>query len=85
MNALFHGTDVAKHPFYSIRPKIFVGSVSDHFITVRHVKGFKTCGLGLNALFRGTEVAKHQFYYIGHKMMFGSVSEHVANLQHIQR
>jgi hypothetical protein len=62
-----------------------VGSVSDHFANVRHVKGYTICVSGLNALFRGTEVAKHPFFYIGHKMMIGSVSEHFANLEHIQR
>jgi hypothetical protein len=59
LNALFRGTDVAKHPFYSIRPKMMFGSVSDHFTEVRHVKGCEICVSGLNALFRGTEVAKH--------------------------
>jgi hypothetical protein len=37
-NALFRGTEVAKHPFYSIRPKMLFGSVSKHFPNLRHVK-----------------------------------------------
>jgi hypothetical protein len=31
-NELFLGIEVAKHPFYSIRPKIMFGSVSGHFV-----------------------------------------------------
>jgi hypothetical protein len=56
LNTLFQGTEVAKHPFYSIRPKMMFGSDSEHFANLRHVK---TCVSGLNALFRGTELAKH--------------------------
>jgi hypothetical protein len=85
MNALFWGTEVGKHPFHPIRPKMMFGSVSDHFANVRHVKECKTFVFWLNELFRSTEVANHQFYYIGHKMMFVSISEHFANLQDIQR
>jgi hypothetical protein len=33
-NALFRGTDVAKHLFYSIRTIMMVDSVSDHFANV---------------------------------------------------
>jgi hypothetical protein len=69
--ALFRGTEVVKHPFYSIRPKIVFGSVSEHFANLRHVKNSKTFLSGLNALFRGTEVVKHLFYSIGPKMMLG--------------
>jgi uncharacterized protein YuzB (UPF0349 family) len=79
--ALFQGTEVAKHLFYSIRPEMMFGSDSEHFANLRHVKRCKTCVSGLNALFPGTEVAKHTFYSIRHKMMFGSVSEHFANLR----
>jgi predicted metal-dependent HD superfamily phosphohydrolase len=60
-------------------------SVSEHFANLRHIKGCKTCVLGLNALFQDSKVMKHPFYYIRPKMMFGSVSEHFANLQHIKR
>jgi hypothetical protein len=73
MNALFHGTDVAKHPFYSIRPKLLFVSISEHLANLRHVKRCKICVSGLNALFRYTEVAKHPFYSIRLKMMFESV------------
>jgi acid stress-induced BolA-like protein IbaG/YrbA len=62
LNALFRGTEVLKHPFYSIGPKMMFGSVSEHFANLRHVKRCKTCVSGLNALFRGTEVVKHAFY-----------------------
>jgi hypothetical protein len=68
------GAEFAKHPFYSIRPKMLFRSVLDHFANVQHVKRFKTCVSGLNALFRGTDIAKHRFDYIGPKMMFGRVS-----------
>jgi hypothetical protein len=78
-NALFRGIEVAKHPFYSIRPKMMFGSVSEHFANLRHAKRCKTCVSGLNALFRGTEVAKHPFYSIRPKMMFGSGLNHFAN------
>jgi hypothetical protein len=84
LNAIFRGTEVAKHPLYSIGPKMMFGSVSEHFANLRHVKRCKTCVSGLNALFRGTEVSKHPFYYIGPKMMFATVSEHFANLRHIK-
>jgi hypothetical protein len=83
-DALFQGTEVVKHPFYSIGPRMMFGSVSEHFANLRHVKRCKTCVSGLNALFCGTEVVKHPFYSIGPKMMFGSVSEHFANLQHVK-
>ena len=84
LNALFRGTEVVKHPFYSVGLKMMFGSVSEHFANLRHVKRCKTCVSGLNAQFRGTEVVKHPFYSIGPKMMFWSVSEHFANLRHIK-
>ena len=57
LNALYRGTEVAKmvsqwiDPFYSIRPKMMIGSVSEHFANLRHVKSCKTCVSCLNALF----------------------------------
>jgi hypothetical protein len=33
LNALFHGNEVANHPFYSIGTKMMFGSVSEYFIT----------------------------------------------------
>jgi uncharacterized protein YuzB (UPF0349 family) len=81
LNALFRGTKVAKHPFYSIRPKMMFRSVSEHF----DVKRCKSCVSGLYALFRGTTVAKHPFYSIEPKMIYGSVTEHFANLRHVIR
>jgi uncharacterized protein YuzB (UPF0349 family) len=57
LNALFQGTEVAKHPFYSIRRKMMIGIVSEHFVNLRHVKRCKTCVSGLYALFWGIEVA----------------------------
>jgi acid stress-induced BolA-like protein IbaG/YrbA len=56
LNALFQGTEVVKHPFYFIGPKMMFGSVSEHFTNLQQVKRCKTCVCGLNALFRGTEV-----------------------------
>jgi acid stress-induced BolA-like protein IbaG/YrbA len=76
LNALFRGTKVAKHPFYSIGPKMMYGSVAEHFYNLFHVKRWKLVCSGLNALFRGTNVAKDPFYSIRPKMMFRSVSEH---------
>jgi hypothetical protein len=84
LNALLRGTDVVKHPFYSIGPKMMFGSVSEHFANLRHVKRSKTCVSGLNTLFRGTELLKHTFYSIRSKMMFGCVLEHFANLRHVK-
>jgi hypothetical protein len=84
-NALFRGTKVANHPFYSIWTKIMFGSASEHFTNLRHVNICKTCVSGLNALFRGTKVAKRPFYSIRTKMMFGSVLKHFANLRHVKR
>jgi hypothetical protein len=37
-NALFRGTEVVKHPFYSIGYKMMFGTVSDHFTNVRQVR-----------------------------------------------
>jgi acid stress-induced BolA-like protein IbaG/YrbA len=85
LNALFRGTKLAKHPFYSIETKMMFGSVSEHFDNLRHVKRCKTCVSSLNALLWGTKLAKDPFYSIGTKMMFGSVLEHFANLRHVKR
>jgi hypothetical protein len=79
------GTEVVKHPFYSIGPIMMFGSVSEHFANLRYVKRWKTCVSVLNALFRGTEVVKHPIYSIGPIMMFVSVSKHLANLRHVKR
>jgi hypothetical protein len=56
LNALFCSTEVVKHPFYSIGPKMMSGTVSEHFASFQHVKRCKTCVSGQNALFWGTEV-----------------------------
>jgi acid stress-induced BolA-like protein IbaG/YrbA len=64
LNAMFRGTKVVKHPFYSIGPKMMFYSVSEHFTNLRQIKRCKTCVSGLNTLFRGTEVLKHPFYSI---------------------
>jgi hypothetical protein len=56
LEALFCGTEVVKHHFYSIGPKMMFGSVSEHFANLRYVKRCKTCVSGLDALFWGTEV-----------------------------
>jgi hypothetical protein len=63
-NALFQGTEVVKHPFYSVGPKMMFGTVSEYFANIHHVKRRKTSASGLNALFQGTEVVKHPFYSI---------------------
>jgi hypothetical protein len=84
LNALFRGTNVTKHPFYSIGTKMMMGSVSEHFTNLRHVKICKTCVSSLNEQFRGIEVANHPFYSIRTKMMFASVLEHFANLRHVK-
>jgi hypothetical protein len=41
LNALFRGTKVVKHLFYSIRPKMKFGSVSEYFVNPRLVKDEK--------------------------------------------
>jgi acid stress-induced BolA-like protein IbaG/YrbA len=56
LNALFRGTEVVKHPIYSIGPKMMFGTVSEHFANLRHIKRCKTCVSGLNALLRGTKL-----------------------------
>jgi acid stress-induced BolA-like protein IbaG/YrbA len=43
LNALFRGTKLAKHPFYSIETKMMFGSISEHFANLRHVERLKTC------------------------------------------
>jgi hypothetical protein len=85
LNALFRGTKVMKHPFYSIGTKMMFGCISEHFTNLRHVKICKTCVSDPNALFRGTKVVKNPFYSTRTKMMFGSVSEHSANLRLVKR
>jgi hypothetical protein len=67
LKALFWGTEVVKHSFYSIGTKMMFGSVSEHLANLRHVTRYKTCVSGLNALFRGTEVVKHSFFSIDPK------------------
>jgi hypothetical protein len=64
-NELFQGSEVAKHPFYSIEPKMMFGSVSKHSANLQYVKRGKTCVSGLKAQFQGIEVVNHPFYYIG--------------------
>jgi hypothetical protein len=41
LNALIRGTEVVKHTFYSIGPKMMLGSVSEHFDNIRQVKDAK--------------------------------------------
>jgi hypothetical protein len=41
LNALFRGTKVVKHPFYSIGPKMMFGSVTEHFANLWQVKDAK--------------------------------------------
>jgi hypothetical protein len=84
LNALFQGTEVVKHSFYSIGPKMMFGSVSVYFANLRLVIRRKTCVWSLNALFSEIKVVKHPFYSIGPKMMFRSVSVHLANLRHVK-
>jgi hypothetical protein len=52
-NLVFRGTEVVKHPFYSIGPKMMFQSVLEHFANLRQVKTSKTCVSNLNTLFRG--------------------------------
>jgi hypothetical protein len=61
LNALFRGTKVAKHPFYSIRTKMMIGSLSEHFVNLWHVKRCKNLCSHPNALFQGTKVVNHPF------------------------
>jgi hypothetical protein len=84
LNALFQGTEVVKHPFYSIGPKMMFGSVSVYFANLPHGIRCKTCVTGLGAQFPETKVVKHPFYSIGPKMIFRCVSVHIANLQHVK-
>jgi hypothetical protein len=39
--ALFRSTKVAKHPFYSIAPKMIYGSVTENYANLRHVIRWK--------------------------------------------
>jgi hypothetical protein len=38
LTTLFRGTEVVKHPFYSIGPKLMFGSVSEHFANLQQVR-----------------------------------------------
>jgi 3'-phosphoadenosine 5'-phosphosulfate sulfotransferase (PAPS reductase)/FAD synthetase len=58
LNALFRGTEVVKHPFYSIGPKMMFGSVSEHFANLRHVKWCKTCVFGPECTISGYRSCK---------------------------
>jgi acid stress-induced BolA-like protein IbaG/YrbA len=51
LNALFRGTEVMKHPFYSIGPKFIFGTVLEHFANLRQVTRCETCVRSLSALF----------------------------------
>jgi hypothetical protein len=46
LNALFRGTEVAKHPFYYVGTNMMFESVSEHFANLLHVKRSKTCVSG---------------------------------------
>jgi hypothetical protein len=83
LNALFRGTKVAKHPFYSIGPKwcfgvfrsisLIFGIKKDAklvFEPERTISGYQSCEACI--LLHWT------------KMVFRSVSKHFANLQHIK-
>jgi hypothetical protein len=41
LNALFRGTKIVKHPFYSIGPKMMFERVLEHFANLQHVKDAK--------------------------------------------
>jgi hypothetical protein len=41
LNALCRGTEVEKHPFYSIGTKMMFGIVSEHFANLRNIKDAK--------------------------------------------
>jgi hypothetical protein len=43
LNALFCGTKVVKHPFYSIGSKMIFESILEYSANIRHVKRCKTC------------------------------------------
>jgi hypothetical protein len=75
---LFRGTEVVKHPFYSIGPKLMFGSVSEHFAKHRQLTWCKTC---VRASMHYFWVPKLWNISIGPKMMFGSVSEYFTNLR----
>jgi exonuclease I len=63
-NTLFRGSEIVKHPFYSIGPKMMFWSVSKHIANLRQIKRCKTCVSGLNKLFQDAEVMKLPFYSI---------------------
>jgi hypothetical protein len=79
---LFRGTEVVKHPFYSIGPKLMFGSVSEHFAKHRQLTRCKTC---VRASMHYFWVPKLWNISIGPKMMFGSVSEYFTNLRQVKR
>jgi hypothetical protein len=95
-NAPFRGTPFAKmvshqiQPFYSIRPKMILMSILEHFVNLPRAKRCKTCVSVPNALFRGTQVAKmvshllHPLYSFAPKMMIGSVLEHFGIFQNVK-
>jgi hypothetical protein len=83
LNALLRGTEVVKHTFYFIGPKMMFGSVSEHFTNLRHEK-MQNLRPSLNAQFWDTKVVNHPFYSIGPKMMFASVSEHFETIRQVK-
>jgi hypothetical protein len=66
LNTMFWGTEVVKHPFYSVGPKMMFQSDSEHFV-IFGTENMQNLSSGLNALFRGTEVVKPPLYSIGPK------------------
>jgi hypothetical protein len=53
VNALIRGTEVVKHPFYSIGPKMMFGSVSEYFTNLRQVKEMQNLCFGTECTVSG--------------------------------
>jgi hypothetical protein len=60
LNALFLGTNVVMHPFYTIGPKMMFGCVSEYFANLQHVKDAKLV-IEHECTILGYKVVNHPF------------------------
>jgi hypothetical protein len=84
LNALFLGTNVVMHPFYTIGPRMMFGCVSKYFANLQHIKDAKLV-FEPEWTISGYQSCESSIQSIGPKMMFGSASEHFANLRLVKR
>jgi hypothetical protein len=83
LNALFRGTEVVNHPFYSIGTKIMFGCVSEHLTNLQHEKDAKLASEP-ECTILGYQSCEASILLHWTQMMFGSVSEHFDNIRQVK-